>query len=149
MSKLSENFFRQDTARRASKAATDALWSQGDGTSAYNLMGKIYIGCGVGWILISFIPIACKTPVSECIWMWIFAAIQIIPGIILVILSKKSKRFQKWADKNFEKGLKTKEKLESKVKVGNVTLPMTYGEVLVFTILGIIILIIIVLCIIG
>lgn len=137
MSKLSD-LFGQELSRRASKAAVDAVWAQGNGTSAYNLAGKIFVGCGVMWLLLSLIPIACKNPMNDYIWMWILAAIQIIPGAIFVILSKKSKRFQEWADKNYEKGLKKKKKLEEKVIVGKVTLPMTYGDILALKILGII-----------
>ena len=148
MSKFSD-WFGQEVSRQASKTATDAVWAQENGTSAYSLAGKIFVGCGVVWILMSFIPIACKNPMSDYIWMWILAAIQIVPGIILVILSKKSKRFQKWADKDFEKSLKKKEKLVEKVKVGNVTLPMTHGDVLALKILGIIAIIFIVILGIG
>ena len=88
-------------------------------------------------------------PMSYYIWMWILAAIQIVPGTILVILSKKSKRFQEWAIRNFEKGLKKKKKLEEKIKIGKVTLPMTHGDVLAFKILGIIAVILIVILGIG
>lgn len=132
------DLFGQEAARQATKAATDSLWEQGNGTNAYNLTGKIFVGCGVGWILISLIPIACKTPLDECIWLWIVALIQIVPGIILVILSKKSKKFQEWADKDFKKGLNKSEKLEEKVTVGKWTLPMTHGDVLTLKFLGII-----------
>lgn len=148
MSKLTK-LFGQEVSRQASKAATDAVWAQENGASAYSLGGKIFVGCGVGWILMAFIPIICKNPMSDYIWMWILAAIQIVPGIIFVILSKKSKSFQKWANSNFEKTLKKKKKLEEKVKVGKVTLPMTYGDVLAFKILGIIAIIIIVILGIG
>lgn len=137
MSKLS-NLFEQEVSRQASKVATDLVWAQQNGTVAYSLSGKIFIGCGVAWIVLSFIPIACKNPIGDYIWMWILAAIQIVPGIVLVILSKKSKRFQEWATRNFEKGLKKKKKLEEKIKIGKATLPMTHGDVLVFKILGII-----------
>ena len=143
MSKFSD-LFGQEVSQKASKAASDAFWAQENGTSAYSLGGKIFFGCGVVWILLSFIPIACKNPMSDYIWMWILAAIQIVPGTILVILSKKSKRFQKWADKDFEKSLKKKKKLEEKVKAGKVTLPMTYGDVLALKILGILAIILIV-----
>lgn len=97
----------------------------------------------------SFIPIACKNPIGDYIWMWILAAIEIVSGIVLVILGKKSKRFQKWAIRNFEKGLKKKKKLEEKIKIGKVTLPMTHGDVLAFKILGIIAVILIVILGIG
>lgn len=148
MSKLS-NLFGQEVSRQASKAATDLVWAQKNGTSAYSLSGKISIGCGVVWILLSFIPIACKCPINECIWMWILAAIQIVPGVVFVILSKKSKRFQEWANANFVKGLKKKQKLEEKVRIGKVTLPMTHGDILAFKILGILAVILIVIIGIG
>lgn len=148
MSKLF-NLFGQEVSRQASKVATDLVWKQENGASAYSLGGKIFAGCGVGWIVLSFIPIACKNPMSDYIWMWILAAIQIVPGIVLVILSKKSKRFQEWAARDFEKDLKKKKKLEEKVKIGKVTLPMTHGDVLAFKILGIIAVILIVILGIG
>ena len=148
MSKFSD-LFGQEVSRQESKAASDAVWPQENGTSAYSLGGKIFVGCGAVWILLSFIPIACKNPMSDYIWMWILAAIQIVPGTILVILSKKSKRFQKWADKDFEKSLKKKKKLEEKVKAGKVTLPMTNGDVLALKILGILAIILIVILGIG
>lgn len=73
----------------------------------------------------------------------------IVPGIVLVILSKKSKRFQEWANKDFKKGLKKKQKLSEKVKIGQNALPITYGDVLALKILGIIALILIVILGIG
>lgn len=86
---------------------------------------------------------------SDYIWMWILAVIQIVPGIIIVILSKKSKRFQEWAIRDFEKDLKKKKKLEEKITIGKVTLPMTYGDILALKILGIIAVILIVILGIG
>ena len=148
MSKLS-NLFGQEVSRQASKVATDIVWAQQNGTGAYSLSGKIFIGCGVAWIVLSFIPIACKNPIGDYIWMWILAAIQIVPGIVLVILSKKSKRFQEWAIRDFEKDLKKKKKLEEKITIGKVTLPMTYGDILALKILGIIAVILIVILGIG
>lgn len=134
---------------KSSKAVTDALWQTGNGVITYYLGGKIIAGCGIGWLLLSFIPITCKTPISDCIWMWILAAVQIALGILLVILSKKSKRFQIWADKDFQKGLKKKKKLEEKVKIGKVTLPITNGDVLAVKICVPLIMIIVVLLGIG
>ena len=145
----SSNLFGQEVSRQASKAATELIWAQPNGTSAYRLGGKIFIGCGVAWIVLSFIPIACKNPISDYIWMWILAAIQIIAGVVLVILSKKSKKFQEWATRDFEKGLKKKKKLEEKIKIGKVTLPMTHGDVLALKILGVIAVILIVILGIG
>jgi hypothetical protein len=148
MSKLS-NLFGQELASQASKAATDAVWRQKDGASAYRLSGWIFVGCGIGWLLISIIPIACKNPISDYIWMLVLAAIQIIPGVILIILSKKSKRFQEWAAKDFERDLKKKKKLEQRVKFGKRTLPITYGDILAFKILAVIAAILIAILVIG
>ncbi|MFR5601694.1 MAG: hypothetical protein ACLTKI_04770 [Lachnospiraceae bacterium] len=150
MSKLSK-FFGREVSRQAGKRAASALWSQKNGAGAYHLFGMIFSGCGVAWILLSFIPMACKASLRVCIWMWILAVIQIVPGTILMILSKKSKRFQKWADKDYEKGLEEKKKLEEKVTIGKgkVILPMTHGDVLAFKILGVIFAILILVMVIG
>lgn len=148
MGKLS-NIFGKELSQIAAKEATDAVWKQKNGASAYNLGGKIFVGCGVGWILLSLIPIACKNPISDYIWMWILAAIQIILGTTFVILSKKSIRFQEWADKDFKKDLKRREKLKEKVTIGKITLPITHGDVLAFKILGVIAVILIVILGIG
>lgn len=134
---------------KSGKTITDTLWQTGNGVSTYYLGGKIIAGCGIGWLLLSFIPIACKTPISDCIWMWIFAAVQIALGMLLVILSKKSKKFQIWANKDFQKGLKKKKKLEEKVKIGKVTLPITNGDILAVKICVPLIMIIVVLLGIG
>ncbi len=75
--------------------------------------------------------------------MVILAAIQIVAGTIIILLSKKSKRFQKWAEQDFKKGLETKAKLEEKAKIGKATLPMTNGDVLALKILGILAVVII------
>ena len=117
------NLFGREMSGKASKMATDALWSQNNGTKAYNLAGKIFIGCGIVWILISIIPILCKEPISSCLWMWILAGIQIVSGIVLVILSTKSKRFQEWANKDFKKDKDKYQHLmksEQQIKDGNV-----------------------------
>lgn len=136
MSRLSDQF-GQEAARRASKAATDALWAQDSGVCAYRLAGKIFIGCGVAWGLLSLIPILCKTPLNEWLWMWILAAIQIIPGTVFLVLTKKSERFRVWASRDFRKGLKKKEHYGEKVRIGKSTLPMTYGDLLALKILGV------------
>lgn len=132
-----------------SKKATDDLWLQKNGVSAYSLIGKIIVGCGICWILISLIPIVCKTPLSECTWMIFLGAIQIAAGIVLMILSRKSEKFRKWANKDFRKGLDQKKNLEEKVKIGKRVLPMTYGDVLALKILGIIAILLIVILGIG
>lgn len=139
MRKISD-LFGSEMSAKASRAATDALWQTGNGVSAYCLGGKIFAGCGVGWLLISFIPIACKNPVREWLWMWILAAAQIVLGSLLVVLSKKSKKFQEWAAKDFKKGLEKKKKLEEKVTIGKVTMPITNGDALALKICGLLIL---------
>lgn len=131
------SFLGQSLSYKGSKAATDAVWATGNGTTAYHLVGKILIGCGIGWGLLSLIPIFCGTPIREWVWMVVVAAIQILPGTAALILSKKSKRFQKWAERDFRKGLEKKKNLEKKVKIGKVTLPMTNGDVLALKILGV------------
>lgn len=143
------SLFGQEISRQASKKATDALWAQTDGVSAYSLGGKIVTGCGIGWILLSLIPIACKTPLGEYVWMIILGVIQIAAGIVLMALSRKSERFRKWADKDFRKSLKQMEHLEEKVKIGKRTLPMTHGDILALKFLGIITIILIVVLGIG
>lgn len=140
MGKLSDGF-GQEASRKVSKAAADAIWAQGNGTDAYCLAGKIVVACGVGWLLLSLIPIACKNPLGDWLWMWIVAAVQLVPGTAFVVLSKKSEKFRRWANKSFEKELKQKKKMEEKAKIGSVTLPFTNGDVLAFKILGIIALI--------
>lgn len=56
MSKLSD-WFGQEVSRKASKSAVDAICTQGNGSFAYSLVGKIFVGCGIGWILLSLILI--------------------------------------------------------------------------------------------
>lgn len=136
------DLFSNELSKNASKAATDALWQEDNGVSAYSLAGKIFIGCGVGWLLITLIPIACGNSLSDCLWMLILAAIQIILGIILIVLCKKSERFRKLVIKDFKKDLNRKEKLEEKAKIGKVTLPLTNGDVLALKICAVIFVII-------
>ena len=99
-------FARKEASGQAAKIATDALWTQENGTNAYKLAGIIFIGCGIVWGIISLIPIMVGEPVSRCIWMWIVAAVQRVAGSILVILSNRSKAFHKWANRDFEKDKK-------------------------------------------
>lgn len=148
MSRLSD-WFGQEVSRHASKVATDVVRGQKDGASAYRLGGKILFGCGIGWLLLSLIPIACKNPLSDWGWMLILAAFHIVVGIVLVFLSQKSKRFQEWADKDFRKSLKEQEKSRKKVRIRKATLPITYGDVLALKVLGIIAIILIVILGIG
>lgn len=148
MGKLSD-LFGQEASRQAAKAAADAVWTQKSGVGAYCLIGKIFAGCGVGWLALSLIPMLCKNPISDIVWMWILAMVQIILGLLLVILSKKSGKFQWWAEKDFRKGLKQQKKLEEKVKIGKMVLPMTHGDLLALKILAILAVILIALLGVG
>lgn len=148
MSRLSD-WFSQEISRNASKTAVDIVRAQKDGVVAYRVGGIILLGCGIGWILLSLIPIICKNPPSDWDWMLILAAIQIVAGIVLVFLSKKSKRFQEWADKDFRKSLKNQEKLKKKVQIGKRTLPITYGDIFALKVLVIIAVILIIILGIG
>lgn len=143
------SWFGQEASRQASKAAVEACRSQKDGVSAYRLGGKIIFGCGVCWILLSLIPVACKTPWNECWWMIILGIIQIVAGILLEVLCKKSARFQKWADKDFTKSLKKEQQLQEKVKIGKHVWPMTYGDVLALKVSGVLAVILIVILVIA
>lgn len=135
MRKVSD-LFGKNVSVTASKAAVDALLAQDNGTEAYSLFGKIIALCGVGWLLITLIPIFCGTKLSEWIWMLIIGIIQIVVGITFVILTKKSENFQKWANKDFEKELKNQKKYKEKVRIklgeDEKTLPITHGDVLAF-----------------
>lgn len=148
MSRLSD-WFSQEISRNASKTAVDIVRAQKDGVVAYRVGGIILLGCGIGWILLSLIPIICKNPLSDWGWMLILAAIQIVAGIVLVFFSKKSKRFQEWADKDFRKSLKNQEKLKKKVQIGKRTLPITYGDIFALKVLVIIAVILIIILGIG
>lgn len=148
MSRLSD-WFSQEISRNASKTAVDIVRAQKDGVGEYRVGGIILLGCGIGWILLSLIPIICKNPLSDWGWMLILAAIQIVAGIVLVFLSKKSKRFQEWADKDFRKSLKNQEKLKKKVQIGKRTLPITYGDIFALKVLVIIAVILIIILGIG
>lgn len=148
MSRLSD-WFSQEISRNASKTAVDIVRAQKDGVVAYRVGRIILLGCGIGWILLSLIPIICKNPLSDWDWMLILAAIQIVAGIVLVFLSKKSKRFQEWADKDFRKSLKNQEKLKKKVQIGKRTLPITYGDIFALKVLVIIAVILIIILEIG
>lgn len=71
--------------------------------SLYEIVGLSFLMCGIGWFVLSIIPITCGSPIKECLWMWIFGMVQIILGIILTLLDRKSLKFQAWALKDFQK----------------------------------------------
>ena len=64
MNRLSD-WFCQEISGNVSKAAADIVRAQKDGVGAYSIGGIILSGCGIGWILLSFIPIICKNPLSN------------------------------------------------------------------------------------
>ena len=64
MNRLSD-LFCQEISGNVSKAAADIVRAQKDGVGAYSIGGIILSGCGIGWILLSFIPIICKNPLSN------------------------------------------------------------------------------------
>ncbi len=148
MSKWSERL-GQAASRHASRAAVDAVRGQKDGIRAYRLAGRIFFWCGIGWLLLTLIPVLCKNPFRDWGWMLVLSAIQIVVGLVLVFLSKKSKGFQKWAEKDFRNWLKLEEKFAQKVRIGKVTLPMTYGDAFALIVLGVIGLILMVILGIG
>lgn len=111
------SFLGQSLSYKESKAATDALWSTGNGTAAYRLGGKIFIGCGIGWVLLSLIPIFCGTPIREWVWMVVVAAIQIIPGTVILILSKNPKGFKNGQSGILEKAWKRRKTWKRKRKL--------------------------------
>lgn len=93
MNRLSD-WFGQEISGNTSKTAADIVRAQKDGVGAYSIGGIILSGCGIGWILLSFIPIICKNPLSDWGWMLILAAIHIVLGIVLVFFSKSLKDFK-------------------------------------------------------
>lgn len=64
MSKLS-NLFRQEVSCQASKIAADVIRAQKSRATAYILGGKIFVGCGMGWISMSLIPVAYKSSMND------------------------------------------------------------------------------------
>ena len=64
MNRLSD-LFCQEISGNVSKAAADIVRAQKDGVGAYSIGGIILSGWGIGWILLSFIPIICKNPLSN------------------------------------------------------------------------------------
>lgn len=148
MSKWSDRF-GQEASRHASRAAVDAVRGQTDGVRGYRLAGRILFWCGIGWLLLTLIPVLCKDPFRHWGWMLVLSAIQIVVGLALVFLSRRSKRFQKWAEKDFRKGQKLEEKFTQKVRIGKVTLPMTHGVAFALMVLGAIGLILVVILGIG
>lgn len=148
MSKWSDRF-GQEASRHASRTAVDAVRGQTDGVRGYRLAGRILFWCGIGWLLLTLIPVLCKDPFRHWGWMLFVSVIQIVVGLALMFLSRKSKRFQKWAEKDFRKGQQLEDKLTQKVRIGKVTSPMTHGDAFALMVLGAIGLILVVILGIG
>lgn len=143
------NPFTQGLSIEASRAAVDAVWSQGNGVDAYDLCGKILIACGVAWGLIMLIPLACGSTPGDCLWMVVVAAAQIATGSAVTILARKSGRFQGWALRSFEKDLDRRAKMQPRLVLGDKTLRATYGDAIALAVLTVIAGIIAVVLLIG
>ena len=75
------------------------------GVKFYIGCGKVYVGCGVvSFLLLGFVSTLPQDyekyniPLFFGIWFIISLAVLIL-GLVLIILCKKSKKFQTWAEK--------------------------------------------------
>lgn len=79
------------------------------GSELYVFFGKVFVGCGVAsFVLMTFVSTLPQDyekyniPLFFGIWMVISLGL-IALGATLVILAKKSKKFQAWAERDTEK----------------------------------------------
>lgn len=107
-----------------------------NGVLLYKLISKILIGCGIGWLMLAFI-------LDSNMYLYIVALLHICLGLFLFLVTK-SKSFSNWANDDYKKSLEERKKLEKKVKLGKIVLPMTHGDLLALKISGIIIFVIVV-----
>lgn len=145
MRKLSD-YVKNEISRNASKYAANMVMSHGDGVSAWRAVGKIIFGCGIGWVLLSILPVMYEVPITDYLWMLILAIIQIAAGIAIVVLCNISKSFQKWVEKDYKKSLKEQKIMMEKVKWHGKTLPFTHGDVLALKMISIISVFLICIC---
>lgn len=81
------------------------------GIKFYSYAGKIFIGCGILWFFLTkYITTMPQDFEKYNVYLffalcYIFSAIQILLGIVLLYLSKKSKRFRKWANSDVKKAM--------------------------------------------
>lgn len=148
MKKLADIFTR-GLSIEVSKTAVDAIWSQDDGVDAYSLCGKIIMGCGVAWAAISFVPFVLGTSPGDYLWMPIVGMVQIVVGALVVILARKSNRFQAWALRSFEKDLDRWAKMQSQLVIGDKTMRATYGDAVALAVVAVIAAIIVIVMAIG
>lgn len=79
------------------------------GMKFYSGAGKIFLICGIGWLFLTkFITTLPQDFEKYNVYLffavlYIISAIQILLGVILLCLCKKSKRFQAWAEKDVNK----------------------------------------------
>ena len=78
-----------------------------EGIAFYNAVGKVFVVCGiVSFVLMGFVALMPQDyekyniPLAFGIWTAI-SVFLIALGILPQILGKKSRRFQKWAEKDF------------------------------------------------
>lgn len=78
-----------------------------EGVAFYNAIGKIFVVCGIAsFVLMSFVALMPQDyekyniPLAFGIWTAI-SVFLIALGILPQILGKKSRRFRKWAEKDF------------------------------------------------
>ncbi|MEG0277022.1 MAG: hypothetical protein RR630_08325 [Coprobacillus sp.] len=96
--KFIESFF----AAKASKKTTNKLFTYDNGALAYIYGGKVLILCGILWVLLGIPAVIYQ----DIYWLWILGTMHMIAGGILILLCKKSLKFQKWAQKDFIKDKK-------------------------------------------
>lgn len=79
------------------------------GVELYELYGKVFIGCGIcSFVLMIFVSLLPQDyekyniPLCFAIWSIISTAVLAL-GIVMVVLAKKSKKFQAWAQKDYDK----------------------------------------------
>lgn len=89
-----------------------------NGVLLYRLIGKILIGCGIGWLLLALI-------LGSYLYLYVIALIHICLGLLILLATK---RFSNFINDDYKKYLKEKEKLESRLQVGKVVLPITHGD---------------------
>lgn len=78
------------------------------GAKFYISIGKVFVGCGIGSLILLFLVHILpqdyekyNIPLFFGIWFGI-SFVLILTGLIIMVLCKKSKRFQIWAQNNTE-----------------------------------------------
>ena len=92
-------FWESFAAREAAEAASKKLYSYDDGVQAYRFAGKVFIACGVGWLLMGLPAFIFQ----RIIWLFVVGGVQIALGVLVLVLCRKSARFREWAKKDLKK----------------------------------------------